>query len=136
MRKASGILLVLLALVGVWVGLSTAQMNPEEVQQLSLIHSLSVGQGAPTVFPDVVTVRVNKPVRLYNISADKPGEIHDPVVISSDELGKNPVFGVRGFKVEPGKVTVVEFTPTQTGTFFITHLQHAHPIVAKLIVKD
>ncbi len=44
-------------------------------------------------------------------------------------------FGVTGFDVEVGKLTVVEFTPDRTGQFFITHHQHGHAIIAKLLVE-
>ena len=33
-------------------------------------------------------------------------------------------------------ITVIELTPDQTGTFFITHRLHGHNIVGQLIVEE
>lgn len=111
-------------------GLTQAQ---EDVQEIALIHSLAVGDNAPTTFPSTITVRLNQPVRLYNIAADSA---HAPVAISRDQDGTQPVFGVAGFAVLTGQITVVEFTPTEAGEFFITHRPHGHPIVGRLIVVE
>lgn len=110
-------------------GLGQAQ----NVQEAALIHSLEVGDDAPTTFPTSITVKVNQPVRLFNIAADS---IHAPVIISRDQAGTQPVFGVEGFLVETGKVAVVEFTPNETGEFFITHRLHGHDIIGKLVVTN
>lgn len=118
-------------------GLGIAQ-EAQSVQEFALVHSLTVPAGedfgAPALFPSEIRVKVGRPVRLFNVTPDPTGLVHDPVVISSDEEGTDPVF-ISGFRVEPGKVTVVEFTPDRTGTFFITHLGHGHPIVGRLIVE-
>jgi plastocyanin len=100
-----------------------------EPQEVALIHSLAQSK----TFPEVITVSKGITVRLFNIALDG---VHSPVVISSDEDGKNPVFGVKPFTVEPGKLTTVEFTPDKAGTFFITHRPHGHNIVTKLVVKE
>lgn len=105
------------------------QQQKEEVQELALIHSLKESKA----FPEIITVSKGIKVRLFNIALDG---VHPTVVISSDEEGKNPLFGVKPFNVEPGKLTVVEFTPDKTGTFFITHRPHGHPIVSKLVVTE
>nr|BAL59338.1 hypothetical protein HGMM_OP3C493 [Candidatus Acetothermum autotrophicum] len=101
----------------------------EEVQEFALIHSLAQSK----TFPEVITVSKGVKVRLFNIALDG---VHPSVVISSDEDGKNPVFGVKPFNVEPGKLTTVEFTPDKAGTFFISHRPHGHNIVGKLVVKE
>jgi plastocyanin len=100
-----------------------------EPQEVALIHSLAQSK----TFPEVITVSKGITVRLFNIALDG---VHPSVVISSDEDGKNPVFGVQPFAVEPGKLTTVEFTPDKAGTFFITHKRHGHNIVTKLVVKE
>jgi plastocyanin len=100
-----------------------------EPQEVALIHSLAQSK----TFPEVITVSKGITVRLFNIALDG---VHPSVVISSDEDGKNPVFGVKPFAVEPGKLTTVEFTPDKAGTFFITHRPHGHNIVTKLVVKE
>jgi plastocyanin len=100
-----------------------------EPQEVALIHSLAQSK----TFPEVITVSKGIKVRLFNIALDG---VHSPVVISSDEDGNNPVFGVQPFAVEPGKLTTVEFTPDKAGTFFITHKRHGHNIVTKLVVKE
>jgi plastocyanin len=100
-----------------------------EPQEVALIHSLAQSK----TFPEVITVSKGITVRLFNIALDG---VHPSVVISSDEDGKNPVFGVKPFTVEPGKLTTVEFTPDKAGTFFITHRPHGHNIVTKLVVKE
>jgi plastocyanin len=100
-----------------------------EPQEVALIHSLAQSK----TFPEVITVSKGIKVRLFNIALDG---VHSPVVISSDEDGNNPVFGVQPFAVEPGKLTTVEFTPDKAGTFFITHRPHGHNIVTKLVVKE
>jgi plastocyanin len=100
-----------------------------EPQEVALIHSLAQSK----TFPEVITVSKGITVRLFNIALDG---VHSPVVISSDEDGNNPVFGVQPFAVEPGKLTTVEFTPDKAGTFFITHRPHGHNIVTKLVVKE
>jgi len=100
-----------------------------EPQEVALIHSLAQSK----TFPEVITVSKGIKVRLFNIALDG---VHPSVVISSDEDGKNPVFGVKPFAVEPGKLTTVEFTPDKAGTFFITHRPHGHNIVTKLVVKE
>ena len=126
----------LLTLLG---GLGIAQAQ-QSVQEFALIHSLTVAagenRGAPALFPSEVRVKVGRLVRLFNVTPDPSGLIHDPVIISSDEDGKSSVFGVQGFRIEPGKITVVEFTPDRSGTFFITHKGHFHDIVGKLIVEE
>jgi plastocyanin len=100
-----------------------------EPQEVALIHSLAQSK----TFPEVITVSKGITVRLFNIALDG---VHPSVVISSDEDGKNPVFGVKPFAVEPGKLTTVEFTPDKARTFFITHRPHGHNIVTKLVVKE
>jgi plastocyanin len=100
-----------------------------EPQEVALIHSLAQSK----TFPEVITVSKGITVRLFNTALDG---VHPSVVISSDEDGKNPVFGVKPFTVEPGKLTTVEFTPDKAGTFFITHRPHGHNIVTKLVVKE
>jgi len=100
-----------------------------EPQEVALIHSLAQSK----TFPEVITVSKGITVRLFNIALDG---VHPSVVISSDEDGKNPVFGVKPFAVEPEKLTTVEFTPDKAGTFFITHRPHGHNIVTKLVVKE
>ena len=130
MKKQWSIFVMLLFSMVLLGGLGQAQ---EDVQEISVIHSLTVGDGAPTMFPSVITVKVNQPVRLFNISADVA---HAPIFISSDENGSSPVFGIDGFTALTGEVSVVEFTPDQTGEFFITHLAHGHPIVGKLVVAE
>jgi len=128
--KKYALLVILLFSTVVLGGLTQAQ---EDVQEIALIHSLAVGDDAPTIFPSTISVKVNQPVRLFNTAADSA---HSPVFISRDENGTDPVFGVKGFTVLVGEVTVVEFTPDETGEFFITHKAHGHPIVGKLIVTD
>lgn len=128
----------LLLIIG---GLGIAQNQEQQsVQEVALIHSLTVGAGegrdAPALFPNEIRVKVGQLVRLFNVTPDPSGLIHDPVIISSDEDGKSPVFGVQGFRIEPGKITVVEFTPDRSGTFFITHKVHFHDIVGQLIVEE
>jgi len=130
MKRTAWIFAVLLSSAALLGGLNPGQA--QDVQEFALIHSLSVGEGAPTVFPSQITVKVNQPVRLYNISADIA---HDPIVISSDESGQNPVFDA-SFSARTGEVSVVEFTPDQTGEFFISHLPHGHPIVGRLVVEE
>jgi plastocyanin len=100
-----------------------------EPQEVALIHSLAQSK----TFPEVITVSKGITVRLFNTALEG---VHPSVVISSDEDGKNPVFGVKPFAVEPGKLTTVEFTPDKAGTFFITHRPHGHNIVTKLVVKE
>lgn len=109
------------------------------VQELGLIHNLNEPGATPfpagRVLPDPLIAFQGVPVRLFNTSIDQ-GILHDPVVISEDEDGQKPVFGIEGFRVELGKLTTVEFTPDQAGEFFITHKKHGHDIVGKLIVKE
>lgn len=100
-----------------------------EVQELALIHSLAQGK----IFPEIITVGKGVKVRLFNIALDGA---HPSVVISSDEDGKSPVFGVQPFVVNERQLTTIEFTPDRTGTFFISHRPHGHNIVGKLIVKE
>jgi plastocyanin len=100
-----------------------------EPQEVALIHSLAQSK----TFPEVITVSKGITVRLFNTALDG---MHSPVVISSDEDGNNPVFGVQPFAVNPGQLTTVEFTPDKAGTFFITHKRHGHNIVTKLVVKE
>ena len=100
-----------------------------EPQEVALIHSLAQSK----TFPEVITVSKGITVRLFNTALDG---MHSPVVISSDEDGNNPVFGVQPFAVNPGQLTTVEFTPDKAGTFFITHRPHGHNIVTKLVVKE
>jgi len=128
--KKYSLLVILLLSTVIVGGLTQAQ---EDVQEIALIHSLAVGDDAPTIFPSTITVKVNQPVRLFNTAADSA---HAPVLISRDETGGDPLFGVAGFAVLVGEVTVVEFTPDETGEFFITHLPHGHAIVGKLIVTE
>ncbi len=101
----------------------------QEVQEFALIHSLAQSK----TFPELITVSKGLTVRLFNIALDG---VHPSVAISSDEDGKNPVFDVKPFSVEPGKLTTIEFTPDRAGTFFITHKPHGHTIVGKLVVKE
>jgi plastocyanin len=103
--------------------------QPEEVQEFSLIHSLKDLK----IYPQTLTVKKGVKVRLFNTATDGS---HPTVAISSDDQGKNPVFGVKPFDVEVGQLTIVEFTPDQTGDFFITHQLHGHNITSKLTVKD
>jgi plastocyanin len=110
-------------------GTVIVEQQKEEVQELALIHSLSQSK----IFPEVITVSKGIKVRLFHTALDG---VHPSVVISSDEDGKNPVFGVKPFAVEPEKLTTVEFTPDKAGTFFITHRPHGHNIVTKLVVKE
>ena len=100
----------------------------EDVQEFSLIHSLKDLK----IYPSTLTVKKGVKVRLFNTATDGS---HPTVAISSDEAGKNPVFNVQPFDVEVGQVKVVEFTPNQEGTFFITHKPHGHDIEGKLIVQ-
>ena len=115
-----------------------AQNSEDEVVEIALIHSLTVGAGedfpASSIFPGEVHVKVGQRVRLFNVSPDPAGLVHGPIVISEDEDGQSPVFGV-SFRVEPGHITVVEFTPDRPGTFFITHRPHGHNIVGRLVVE-
>jgi len=99
----------------------------EEVQEFALIHSLKDGR----IYPSTLTVKRGVKVHLFNTATDAT---HDPVIISSDEAGTKPVFGVEGFRVEVGRVTTVEFTPDREGEFFITHRRHGHDIIGKLLV--
>ncbi len=99
-----------------------------EVQELALIHSFSDGR----TYPEVVEVERGVKVRLFNIADAQP---HDPVVISRNEAGTEPVFA-DSFRVEPGNVTVVDFVPDEAGEFYITHRPHGHVIVGRLIVVD
>ncbi|MCS7274891.1 MAG: cupredoxin domain-containing protein [Candidatus Bipolaricaulota bacterium] len=96
---------------------------------VALIHSLKDS----AIYPSVIELKLGQPVQLFNTATDGvlPG-----VVISSDEEGRNPVFGVRPFNVEVGKVTTVEFTPDRAGTFFVTHRPHGHNIVGRIVVKN
>jgi plastocyanin len=110
-------------------GTVIVEQQKEEVQEVALIHSLAQSK----TFPEVITVSKGIKVRLFNIALDG---VHPSVVISSDEDGKNPVFGVQPFTVEPGKLTTVEFTPDKAGTFFITHRPQGRNIVTKLVVKE
>lgn len=101
----------------------------EEVQEFALIHSLAQSK----IFPEVITVSKGIKVRLFNTALDG---VHPSVTISSDEDGKNPVFGVKPFAVNVGQLTTVEFTPDKAGTFFISHRPHGHNIIGKLVVKE
>ena len=107
----------------------TGAQQPEEVQEFSLIHSLKDLK----IYPQTLTVKKGIKVRLFNTATDGS---HPTVAISSDDQGKNPVFGVKPFDVEVGQLTIVEFTPDKTGDFFITHQLHGHAITSKLTVKD
>lgn len=109
------------------VTVAAAGAQPEEVQEFSLIHSLNDLK----IYPATLTVKKGVKVRLFNTATDGS---HPTIAISSDEDGKNPVFGVQPFDVEVGKLTVVEFTPDKEGTYFITHHLHGHNILGKLIV--
>jgi len=110
-------------------GMVIVEQQKEEVQEFALIHSLAQGK----TFPEVITVSKGVKVRLFNIALDG---VHPSMAISSGEDGKNAVFGVKPFAVEPGKLTTVEFTPDKAGTFFISHRPHGHNIVTKLVVKE
>lgn len=118
--------------LAVAVTLGIMAQAQEDVQEVALIHSLEVGDGAPTTFPAVITVKVNQPVRLYNTASDSA---HIPVVISRDEDGTDTVF-TDFFDALVGEVSIVEFTPDEVGTFFISHIPHGHPIVGQLIVVE
>ena len=107
----------------------TVIAQQEEVQEFALIHSLAQSK----TFPEIITVSKGVKVRLFNIALDG---VHPSVVISSDEDGKNLVFGVKSFAVNPGQLTTIEFTPDRAGTFFISHRPHGHNIVGKLVVKE
>jgi amicyanin len=106
----------------------TAAQQPEEVQEFALIHSLKDLK----IYPSTVTVKKGTKVRLFNTATDGS---HPTVVISSDEAGTQPLFGVQPFDVEVGQLVVVEFTPDREGEFFITHKTHGHDIVGRLIVQ-
>lgn len=106
---------------------SQSPAQEEDVQELSLIHSLAQAR----TFPTTLTVKQGTKVRLYNTASDGA---HPGVAISSDENGTNRLFEVQPFEVNVGQLTTVEFTPTQTGEFFITHRPHGHNIVGKLVV--
>lgn len=99
----------------------------EPVQEFALIHSLEQAR----IFPATLTVKQGIKVRLYNTASDGT---HPGVVISSDEDGASRLFDVQPFEVKGGEVTMVEFTPTQAGEFFISHRPHGHDIVGELIV--
>ena len=130
MKKTFWILGAITLAFGVTLGiLAQAQ---EDVQEVALIHSLEIGDDAPTTFPAVITVKVNQPVRLFNTAADSA---HIPIVISRDENGTDTVF-TEFFNAFVGEVSVVDFTPDETGTFFISHIPHGHPIVGQLIVVE
>lgn len=101
----------------------------EEIQEFALIHSLAQSK----TFPEIITVSKGVKVRLFNIALDGA---HPSVVISSDEDGKTPVFGVKPFAVNSSQLTTVEFTPDKAGTFFISHRPHGHNIIGKLVVKE
>lgn len=101
----------------------------QAVQEFALIHSLKESK----TFPEIITVSKGVKVQLFNTALDGA---HPSVVISSDENGKNPVFGVKPFAVNPGQLTTIEFTPDKAGTFFISHRPHGHNIVGKLVVKE
>lgn len=107
---------------------NTQTGSDEEVQEFALIHSLAQAR----TFPATVTVKQGIKVRLYNTSADGT---HPGVVISSDENGTTRLFDVQPFEVNVGEITMVEFTPTQAGEFFISHRPHGHNIVGKLVVE-
>jgi plastocyanin len=96
---------------------------------VALIHSLKDN----AVYPPLVEIKKGQAVQLFNTASDG---VHPGVIISSDEEGKSPVFGVKPFNVDVGKVTVVEFTPDREGTFFVTHRPHGHNIVGKIVVKN
>ncbi len=96
---------------------------------LALIHSLKDS----AIYPPLVELKKGVAVQLFNTATDG---VHPGVVISSDEDGKNPVFGVKPFNIDVGKVTIVEFTPDKEGTFFVTHKTHGHNIVGKIVVKN
>jgi plastocyanin len=100
----------------------------ETVQEFALIHSLTDLK----IYPATLTVKKGTKVRLFHTATDGS---HPTVVISSNENGTEPVFGLPPFEVEVGKLTTVEFTPDREGEFFITHKTHAHDIVGKLIVQ-
>ena len=100
----------------------------EQVQEFSLIHSLKDLK----IYPATLTVKKGVKVRLFNTATDGS---HPTISISSDEAGQKPLFNVQPFDVEVGQLTVVEFTPDQAGTFFITHKLHGHNIEGTLIVQ-
>lgn len=162
MRQRQAISMALLvAVIGGLLTLagSNGLAQQEDVVEVSLIHSLTVPagevQGAPALLPQTIRVQAGETVRLFNISPDPDnilsGSPHDPVVISTDEAGENPVFDVtevagpksentgisdQGFRVPNTAVSVVEFTPDETGEFFITHRPHGHNIVGRLVVEE
>ncbi|MCS6902923.1 MAG: cupredoxin family copper-binding protein [Candidatus Bipolaricaulota bacterium] len=96
---------------------------------VALIHSLKEN----AIYPPTIELKLGQPVQLFNTAADG---VHPGVAISSDEEGRTPVFGVRPFNVEVGRVTTVEFTPDRVGTFFVTHRPHGHNIVGRIVVKN
>lgn len=111
------------------VNVTTSGVPAEQVQEFALIHSLKDFK----IYPATLTVKKGIKVRLFNTATDGS---HPIIAISSDQAGQNAVFGVKPFDVEVGRLTVVEFTPDQAGTFFITHRPHGHNIVGQLIVTD
>ena len=111
------------------VTVAATQAPPEQVQEFALIHNLKDLK----IYLPTLTVKKGIKVRLFNTATDGS---HPTVAISSDDQGKNPVFGVQPFDVEVGQLTVVEFTPDKEGEFFITHELHGHDIDGKLIVKE
>jgi plastocyanin len=110
------------------ITVTAAGAQPEQVQEFALIHSLSDLK----IYPSTLTAKKGVKVRLFNTATSGS---HPTVIISSDQDGKNPVFGIQPFDVEVGKLTTVEFTPDQAGTFFITHHLHGHNIVGQLVVQ-
>lgn len=112
---------------GQLLGIGFFRVQALVVQEAALIHS----EGG--AFPGILTVRRGERVRLFHTALEGK---HDPVVISRDPDGKEPVFGVEPFRVEAGQITVIEFTPDQVGEFFITHRRHGHDVVSRLVVKE
>lgn len=96
---------------------------------IALIHSLKDS----ALYPPLVEIKKGQAVQLFNTATDG---LHPGVVLSSDEDGKSPVFGVKPFNVDVGRVTIIEFTPDREGTFFVTHKPHGHNIVGKIVVKN
>lgn len=109
------------------LGTAFFRVQPAPVQEAALIH------GEQKLFPEVITVRRGEKVRLFHTALEGK---HEPVVISRDPDGKEPVFGIEPFRVEAGQITITEFTPNQAGEFFITHRRHEHDLFSRLIVKE
>lgn len=87
------------------------------VQAFALIHSPADGR----LFPDIITVRLGLPVRLYHMS------------VSGDHQVSVEALAAEAISVGPRGIAQMDFTPEQAGEFAIRHSDDA--LAGRLVAR-